>query len=169
MKRTQSICVWEHTALWRKGIQDEKKPAAYSWENPSLYYSVILWFCDSLTLACCKQGISCLNSDLTKSLRELLIKRDFFQEEFILQWQQDAIACLAKFVWKGSFAITQIMFSSYHRQKRLFQKQTGDFSPFCTTATVLTAMLKLFSQTLWISGQKETPEGKPEEIWVAAQ
>lgn len=160
MKHAQSVRLWEHTALWRKGTQSE---------NTQLHIAKRIHHYFSLTLACCRQEISCLNSDLTKSLLELFIKRDFFQGEFILQWQEDAIACPAKFIWKSSFTINQSIFFSYHRQKSLFQKHTGAFSLFCTTATVLTAMLKLISQTLWISGQKEKPEKKPEEVWVAAQ
>lgn len=85
-----------------------------------------LWLRESITIfslaysACCRQKISCLNSDLTKSLWELFIKREYFQGEFILQWQEDAIACPAKFIWKGSFAINQSIFFSYHREKSLF-------------------------------------------------
>lgn len=65
----RSVWLWEHTGLWRKRTQDDKTQLRVA-ERIRCYFS--------LTLACCRQGISCLNSDLTKSLWELFIKRDFF-------------------------------------------------------------------------------------------
>lgn len=147
MKHAQSIWLWELITLWRKGTQDEKKPAAYSWENPPLFFPdfdllqtgefLFKFWPDKVTLRIvCQKGC-------------------FFRGESILQWQEDAVACPTKFIWKGSSAINQSIFSSYHRQKSLFQKQTGAFSLFCTTATVLTGMLKLFSQILNFSAQRK--------------
>lgn len=145
--------LWEHNTLWRKGTQDGKIPAAYSWEYLALFFI--------LTSGQLQAG-SFWPDKIT--LRVVYQKGFFSQEEFILQWQEDAIAYPAKFIWKGSFAMNQSIFFSYHRQKSLFQKQSEAFSLFCTTATLLTSMPKLISQALRISGQKEKPE-----VWVAAQ
>lgn len=137
------------TIHWRKGTQDGKIPAAYSWEDPSLFFLDFLPTAGRKFLVLIRTWQNRFESCLSKGISFC------FQEEFILQWQEDAVACPAKFIWKGSFAMNQRIFFSYHRQKSLFQKQTEVFSLFCTPATLLTSVPKLTSQALWISGQKE--------------
>lgn len=151
--------LWDHTTLRRKGTPGWKNPAAYSSENPLLFFP---------DFGLLQRGDFLFKFWHDKVTLSVVYQKGFFQGNLFLQWWEDAIACPAKFIWKGSFAINQSIFFSYHRQKRLFEKQTGAFL-FSTTATILTAMLKLISQTPWISGQKEKPEEKPEEVWVAAQ